>query len=730
MIRPVAALLAPLLATLALTVTPPAGAMPERGTEHSSELAPSRVPTASRGAARISESDSFEVEITRVRPAVLPSKGRITLSGTITNATDEALTGLNVHPLSSYAPLTTTTEIAAAAAADPEITFGGQRLLDPGVLDNSIERLDAGSTATWQVRIPVEELEISGGEGVYVFGVQVLSDDADGGRDDIADGRSRTFVPKVLAGHKPTRTSVVVPVRSPVKRAADGQIEELTTWHTSLDDGGRLDNVLTLLREAEIPVTALVDPAVLTAVRQVAAGNPARDITPTLPDGDAGAEDGADDETDATAEPDGSSTGQGTVSAQSERADNWLTEMLDVLRVREVLSLPYGDLDVAAASHHLPSLIETATNRSAEVMDAFDLAGDSAVVPPDGLLPSSALAALGDTTVLLSTGAVPADGERTAAPPASVQLNGVDVLLHDDVTSGADPADPVNPVSVRQRILAEAAVRALEDGNDPLVVSLPALIDPGTSAGAMLRGLDVPFVRGVPLSALDQPDAPDVTAAEPDLTYTDDQAREELSAALFSALEDAITSGAVLDDLLPLNDTIGTQVLTDLLPEVSVHNRAEQVSGLARVRSTGAWVTSKLGLVEISAPSFVILSSESGPFSLTVRNGLDQPVAFAIRAETAREVAITAPQTIELDAQASRNLTLNARAANLGVHQVDLIATTVDGAPLGASDEINIRSNAVSKVIWVVLGVGVGILFIAITIRLVRRIRRRRGSVA
>src|SRR5690606_4285842 len=108
--------------------------------------------------------------------------------------------------------------------------------------------------------------------------------------------------------------------------------------------------------------------------------------------------------------------------------------------------------------------------------------------------------------------------------------------LHDDVTTGADPADPINPVSMRQRILAEAAVRALDGGEDPLVVSLPALIDPGASAGAMLRGLDVPFVRGVPLSALDRPGAPEVTASESTVTYTDSQASEELSAALFSAL--------------------------------------------------------------------------------------------------------------------------------------------------------------------------------------------------
>ena len=46
------------------------------------------------------------------------------------------------------------------------------------------------------------------------------------------------------------------------------------------------------------------------------------------------------------------------------------------------------------------------------------------------------------------------------------------------------------------------------------------------------------------------------------------------------------------------------------------------------------------------------------------------------------------------------------------MHPVRLVATDSKGNPLGSVDELDIRSNTVSKVIWVILGAGVGILML------------------
>ena len=66
---------------------------------------------------------------------------------------------------------------------------------------------------------------------------------------------------------------------------------------------------------------------------------------------------------------------------------------------------------------------------------------------------------------------------------------------------------------------------------------------------------------------------------------------------------------------------------------------------------------------------------------------------------------------------------LNATAPTRGIHTVTLGVTDVDGVPLGASDDVPIRSARSASVIWVILGIGVALLFGAIAVRLVRRVR-------
>ncbi len=68
---------------------------------------------------------------------------------------------------------------------------------------------------------------------------------------------------------------------------------------------------------------------------------------------------------------------------------------------------------------------------------------------------------------------------------------------------------------------------------------------------------------------------------------------------------------------------------------------------------------------------------------------------------------------------------LDAHANRVGVTNVTLAVTDVDGNPLGETDELPIRSAQVSVVIWLIIGTGVGLLFLAILVRLFRRVRGR-----
>jgi hypothetical protein len=139
-------------------------------------------------------------------------------------------------------------------------------------------------------------------------------------------------------------------------------------------------------------------------------------------------------------------------------------------------------------------------------------------------------------------------------------------------------------------------------------------------------------------------------------------------------------------------------------------------------------VLRQLASITIAAPRGVTLSSTSGRFAATVTNGLDQPVRVSIDAVSDGPLSITGPTTLEIGPNGSSTVLLNAATRRPGIHNVTLRLTDSTGTPLGSGDSLPIRSAEVSNVIWVILGTGVVLLFGAIAVRLVRRLRAARAA--
>ena len=140
-----------------------------------------------------------------------------------------------------------------------------------------------------------------------------------------------------------------------------------------------------------------------------------------------------------------------------------------------------------------------------------------------------------------------------------------------------------------------------------------------------------------------------------------------------------------------------------------------------------AWIGRRLERVRIRAPRGVTLSSASGTFSATVTNRLDQAVTVWLRTDSLGDVEVEPSEAIELAAGSRQTILLDADTTSPGVQYARVVVTDEDGTPLGAAQRVAIRSAQVSGVIWLILGVGVGLLFLAIAIRLVRRIRSERA---
>ena len=198
-------------------------------------------------AAPAEDPDPLVVHLDSISP-VLPRNGDVEISGTVTNVGDETFTRVNLHAFSSQSPILDAGNLArSAAVATGE--FVGPRVTVPGTFA-TIDELAAGESAYFSDTVPVELLGTSGEQGVYWIGIHALGDTDTVPRDDIADGRARTFIPQEPRGNRSQEASVILSIRGRVWYDKDGRIGGLERWARRLEEGGSLDGVLDMADSA------------------------------------------------------------------------------------------------------------------------------------------------------------------------------------------------------------------------------------------------------------------------------------------------------------------------------------------------------------------------------------------------------------------------------------------------------------------------------------------------
>jgi hypothetical protein len=717
--RLLAALLAPIVAVIALLAwVPTTGASnlqsvsdialaqpvapPAAAPLHAEGGATEALPTsrsASRTAARAAHATALPLAVAMdaLTPGVIPKRGPVVVRGRIVNRSAATWTDINVYACTSHVPLTTATELAAAAATDADTTVCGRTAVFA-----TIKSIAPHQTKRYRLRVDRDQLGIGTAPGVYWFAVQALGS-SPAGRDATADGSVRTFLPLVDRPAARASVSLVLPIRRSTTHTADGRLVDPETWADELGPGGRLANLLNLAEQAPAgSVSLLTDPAVVAAARQMAGGNLPRSIGPTK----------------TPPAPDVNAVGRSAAAA-------WVERFRALAAKQRVLALPYGDLDVAAATAYAAPAVARAFDQSEALFDSLDIDADLVVAPPGGVLPSSALPALGRATVLLSDASLPTDAAPSATPRDSVLSDGNPVRIYSASlsTGGPGPSDGLRALALRQRILADASIRAQADDARSLLVALPDHANPGANPQAFFDELDRDFLSlGTDLSA--SASAPEVGR----LTYSARQAAREIDPEVFPLVNQLDDLGHSLDVLLPRVDDVATTAAREALSAASyqaVEADGDSTSSLATLTAATDWFEARLDQVTIDAPRFVILSSRSGLFAMTVTNELDQPIRIRVRARTDASLVIRAPRTIDVPAASSRTVNLSAEANSIGVHPVTLVATDADGREVQRSDEISIRTNNSGRVIWVIMAGGAALLFVAIALRLARRRRNR-----
>lgn len=673
--------------------------------------------------------DPLELRLDRLSPSLVDAdtKRAVTLAGTVTNRSNETWTAVNLAPFRSAYPITSETGLAAAAETAPT-DYVGDRLTDVSSL-TTLDSLAPGETARFTTTIPRSALGTS--PGVYWVGVHARGETATIPRDDITDGRTRTFLP-VTGDAKAARTSLVLPLRTPVRHAADGTLAEVDDWVASLSEGGELHDLLAAGRSAAPhAVSWLVDPAVIHAVAQLAAGNPGWDLsaepgallhgpaqapvdpetdgdseTPTNPDEDADDSDGAESEP----------------SQVAAAARTWLDAFVPLLTApqADVHALPYGDVDVSALARRAPESLVRAQARGLSVLEAFGVQASPAVAPPEGTLPDSILPLLrADTLVLLSDAQVTGDG--TAPLPSAGTVAGRPFVTTSSgaTQGGPGPEAPGTALAVRQRVLSQSLVAGLSGDSSPLVVLPPSGWETAEGTAALTALFDSGDLRARTLSSVAESDD---TVLDPNaLTFTKEQRAQLLPRANVDASQDVRERADLLDAILENPADLAVQAEDAAWSDLSYAARTDPRAARNRAERAEEHLGALVAKVSISGPAVVTLSGASGRIGATVTNDLPVPVEVDVASVSGESIDLTIPNPVRVAPSSRNRLLLQADRVQQGVSQVTLKVTTLGGEEIGAEDSFPVRSSQVSGILWLVIGGGAVLLFGAIALRLFRR---------
>jgi hypothetical protein len=517
----------------------------------------------------------------------------------------------------------------------------------------------------------------------------------------------------------PLPVAVVVPLRRRVLHRADGSLAETSTWVEELGSAGTLGRLVEAAAATDgSPLTWLMDPALTTAAAQLAAGNPTRSIEPTVdpasgegatteePDATGTADGSAPPSPDATGGTDGTTTGDsedpdgpstspddGTDGADGTGApsgspssslvpepvdpddldpearaaalvaDRWLEDLAAALSdTQQVLALPFGDLDVAGAAERAPELYARAralTGSTLPGLPEMSVATGPGLSSPLGYLDPQALEMTSPQETVLMTD-LEVGLERDGAAPTLVSVGGRSVVVASSgaAQGGPGPGRRLSAVSMRQRILSEAAVRVLQAEPEPLVVVLP----PGWSPDdpeALLGPLDTAWVDLDTVADAVADLSP--TEVDPEtLRYPASQQAAEIGAAMVRAASEQVAAGAVLEEVLALNDRVGDVLAGEALAAASYTTRPVRTTARQAAEAATEQVRGLLEQVRVSTPPGVTLSSASGRLPVTVVNDLDQPVVVRLDARSDIPMSLTVPDEIPVGAGGRASVLLEA----------------------------------------------------------------------
>jgi uncharacterized protein DUF6049 len=546
-----------------------------------------------------------------------------------------------------------------------------------------------------------------GRDGIYPVDVSLRSSG-------VVLSRADTLVPAFVTAPQPVRVSWVWPLIDRPHRTTSDSVFTDDALAGSVAAGGRLDRALRVaeLVKNKVHLTLVVDPELIDALGVMTHGYTVRTATTQT-------------------------TGTGGPAAAA-----WLKRLRAVAAYDNVSLTGYADPDVDAlvrSGAEYSTALGTQVSGPVAAVLGTHLSSDLAWPPGENLTSGGldAVVASGATSVLLSDAALPGASGRTSTPDAVSSLpsaTGTDNALV--LSSALQPTvlaatGPRGTAADARQLSARLAVRAVAKPTVPhfAVLAPTRYVDPqpAVAAAAMLAVADAPWAQDISVrSALATVTPVDRGPLLPAGT-SDEVGAQQITAMMttrnqVAAFRDCLTNQTAL--------TLLGGFAGGLARATSASWRVHRAAGQAYANGLLRQIERLEGKVSIQAPpgAHYTLASSDAPLEVTVRNDLSVAVRVTIRITAlegqqgfrAKQVPV---QTIAAGAQ--QQIKVKTHVDRAGHFRIRITLLTPHNVALRRSRTITVNSTALGAVALWITGIALGVLVLALAIRVIRRIIRR-----
>jgi hypothetical protein len=303
------------------------------------------------------------------------------------------------------------------------------------------------------------------------------------------------------------------------------------------------------------------------------------------------------------------------------------------------------------------------------------------------------------------------------------------VLADSSLSKAISHADTADPIVLRQRLLGESLLIALElpSVHRTVAVSPFGFWSPTTtSANAVVAGL-VNTRWTTPVSLGDLIKQPPPTIRHTFLPVPADVTKQQLRTKQIASVAEAGPALADIKSVTAPLDPFRTSMVQTQFRAVSQTWRTVRAAGELFAATYNDDVQAAHDSLTVRVPRTVVIPGESGILPVTVVNDLPTSVTvnISVEANPSFRISMKDPGSISVDPNRRHSLEVPITVYGSGSLDVNVQLTSSDGRVVTAPLTVTVRSSAYSRVAAIVAGLAFLALLALSIASITRRIRNR-----